>query len=325
MRSFEHTSPSTKEDAVALLNGESAVLAGGTDLLSLMKDDVVAPKRIVNIKNIPELQGIHYDLQKGLTIGALATLDELLADPKVRNLYPALHQAAEGVSSPQVRAMGTAGGDLLQRPRCWYFRNGFGLLAQTNGKSMVAEGDNRYHAILGNRGSAYFVNPSSLAPALIALGARVALFGPEGSREVSLEHFYRTPQSAREKEYDLGDREILTHIHVPSASGKTNATYEVREKQALDWPLAVAAVSLQLQDQKVRSARLVLGHVAPVPWLSAEASASLVAKRVSAQSAQEAALAALKGAKPLSRNRYKIQLAQVAVKRAILRATGVEV
>ena len=325
MRAFEHTSPSTKEDAVALLNGESAVLAGGTDLLSLMKDDVVAPRRIVNIKDIAELRGIHYDAQEGLTIGALASLDELLANDKVGDLYPALKQAAEGVSSPQIRAMGTAGGDLLQRPRCWYFRNGFGLLAQTNGKSMVAEGDNRYHAILGHGGSAYFVNPSSLAPALIALAARVTLFGPEGSREVNLEKFYRTPRSAGQKEYDLGDREILTHIHVPPASGKSSATYEVREKQALDWPLAAAAVSLQLQGQKVKSARLVLGHVAPVPWLSAEASASLKNKRVDAQSAGQAAQAALKGAHPLSRNRYKIQLARVAVKRAILRAAGVEV
>ena len=325
MRAFEYASPSTQEDALALMNGTSAVLAGGTDLLSLMKDDLFAPQRIVSVKNIPELQGIHHHTKKGLSIGAATTLDQLLAHQKISDLYPALQQAAQGVRSPQIRNMGTVGGDLLQRPRCWYFRRGFGLLAQVNGKPMVPDGDNRYHAILGNSGPAYFVNPSSLAPALIALGARLVLFGPEGQREVSLERFYRIPQSPSQKEYDLGGREILTRIQIPPTPGETNATYEVREKEALDWPLAAAAAVLQVEGGKVRSARIVLGHVAPTPWLSSEAAASLKGKRVGDEAAQQAAKIALRGAKPLSRNRYKIQLAQVAVKRAILRASGVEV
>ena len=327
MRAFEYANPTSIQDAVRLLGsneGESAVLAGGTDLLSLMKDYVVTPGRLVNIKSIDELQGVSYDSGSGLSIGAVATLDELASQEAVHANYPALIQALDGIRSPQIQAAGTVGGDLCQRPRCWYFRRGFGLLAQMNGKSMVADGDNRYHAILGNEGAAQFVNASSLAPALIALGAKVTIQGVSGSREVDLQEFFRTPGSPGERENVLAPNEILTRIVVPAASGARNATYEVREKEALDWPLAAAAVSLTSNGGSVGQARVVMGHVAPVPWVSEKAAMALQGQAVSRESAERAGDAAVEGARALSRNKYKIQLARVAVKRAVLRAAGME-
>ncbi len=325
MRAFEYVSPTTKEQAVALLSstwGETEVLAGGTDLLALMKDDIVRPRRLVNIKEIPELRGISFSTREGLRVGATVRLEELLEHPDVARHYPALVHAVQGITSPQIRNMGTVGGDLCQRPRCWYFRAGFGLLARDEtGRSLVLEGDNRYHAILGNEGPAYFVNPSSLAPALIAYGARLRIFGPRGTREVPLERFFRIPKTEAEREYDLQPNEIVTEVLVPPPpAGMVSATYEVRHRAALDWPLATASVALELESGRVRSARVVLGQVAPIPWRSPEAERALVGKAVTQEVAQAAADAAVHKARSLGRNEYKIQLARVAVRRAIERA-----
>ena len=324
MRAFEYASPTTKEQAVALLGtrwGEREVLAGGTDLLSLMKDAVSEPRRLVNIKGIKELEGIQYDASTGLRLGALATFQELIENESVRKEYPSLLEAATGVTAPQIRNVGTVGGDLCQRPRCWYFRGGMGLLAQdSSGKSLVIDGQNKYHAILGNAGPAYFVSPSSLAPALIALGAKVRIVGQKGAREIAVEKFFQTPKSNDEREYILRPNELVTDILVPPAAGARNATYEVREREALDWPLAAASVSLKMNGTRVASARVVLGHVAPVPWPAPEAEKLLAGKTISAKVAEQAGAAAVTGAKSLSQNGYKIQLARVAVKRAILRA-----
>ena len=328
MQAFEYANPQTKEDAIQLLKeaqGKATVLAGGTDLLSLMKDDIVSPRRLVDIKTISDLQGVSHDSSSGLRMGSLLTLDQLLGDDKIRQEYPSIWQAAEGVRSPQVRARGTVGGDLCQRPRCWYYRSGFGLLALQSNKSMVVEGDNRYHAVLGNAGPAYFVNPSSLAPALIALGAKVGIFGPGGSREVSLEDFYVIPKQEGQTENTLGPEEILTEVLVPSASNRTNATYEVRQKEALDWPLATASVALEMEGGKIKSARAVMGHVAPIPWRASAAEQALTGRTLNEDAAEAAGQASVKGARALSRNQYKIRLAQVAVKRAVLRTTGAEV
>jgi xanthine dehydrogenase YagS FAD-binding subunit len=324
MRAFEYASPTTKEQAVKLLgntDSDAQVLAGGTDLLSLMKDDIVMPRRLVNIKEIRELRGIRLSPRLGLRIGALATMQDILDNAALRRAYPAIADAAEGIASPQIRAMGTVGGDLCQRPRCWYYRAGFGLLARSeSGDSLIPSGDNRYHAILGNSGPAYFVNPSSLAPALIALGARVKIYGAGGAREIALEKFYRTPREDNDREYDLKPNEIITEITVPPAGTARSATYEVRQRESLDWPLATASVALTMAGNNVKAARVVLGHVAPVPWRSTSAESALAGKAVTEDVAKKAGEAAVEGARSLGRNGYKIQLARVAVKRAILEA-----
>jgi xanthine dehydrogenase YagS FAD-binding subunit len=325
MRAFEYVSPRTREQAVGLLGqqwGETEILAGGTDLLSRMKDDVAQPKRVVNIK---EVDGIHAISRsaRGLSIGALVKLDDLAEAAQVRQQYPMLAEAVAEAASPQIRNMATIGGNMCQRPRCWYFRNGFGLLGTDpkTGKSLIPEGDNRYHAILGNEGPAYFISPSSIAPALIAYGATVRLVGRNGQREVPLEKFFRIPKSENEREHDLQPDEMLTEIIVPPApAGAKVAHYEVRQKAAFDWPLATAAVLLQMSGNTVQSARVVMGHVAPMPWVSNEAAQALQGKTISDATADSAAQAAVANAKSLGRNAYKIKLARVAVRRAILQA-----
>jgi len=325
MRSFEYASPTTKEQAMALLGtnwGQAEVLAGGTDLLALMKDDVVHPKRLVNIKQIKELSGVTVG-PKGLRIGALTILGELADNVNVVKDYPALAEAINDAASPQIRNMATLGGNLCQRPRCWYFRGGFGLLPKNeSGKDLVAEGENRYHAILGNDGPAKFVSPSTIVPVLVSYGASVRLVGPKGSRELPLEQFYVIPKTDTEREHDLRPNEILAELLVPPASGTKVAHYEIRQKQAFDWPLAIAAVGLTMKGSSVQSARVVIGYVAPIPWRSVEAERDLTGKSISEDVAKAAADAALQNAKPLSHNAYKVQLAKVAVKRAILIAAS---
>lgn len=324
MRGFEYANPTTTEQAVGLLGGSYAdaeVLAGGTDLLSLMKDDVVHPKRLVNIKDIRELGGITVGKDRSLRIGALITIQELADHPQVREFFPVVASTAGEIAGPQIRNMGTVGGNLCQRPRCWYYRAGFGLLAKdASGEPLVPTGDNRYHAILGNAGPAYFVSPSTLGTLFIALGGTVRLLGPKGKRETPVEKFFVIPQTESQREHDLGPNEIVTEIVLPPLAGVKAATYEVRQKEAMDWPLALASVALSLNGNKVRSARVVMGYVAPVPWRSKEAEEALVGKAITEDTAKAAGEAAVTGAKSLGRNGYKIQLARVAVKRAILEA-----
>ncbi|HWQ52664.1 MAG TPA: FAD binding domain-containing protein [Bryobacteraceae bacterium] len=322
MQAFEYANPATLADAIALLGaswGEAGVLAGGTDLIGLMKDYIEMPKRVVNVKGIKELGGIR-KTGAGLRIGATVTMEELVENAEIRKLYPSLHTAAANITSPQIRNMGTVGGDLCQRPRCWYYRQGFGLLPKDpKGQELVANGENRYHAILGNAGPAKFVSASSLGPALVALGARVKLASAKGPREVPAEKFFVTPAADGAREIALQPNEILTEIIIPAAATR-NATYEVRQKDALDWPLATASVVLRMKGSTVSGARIVLGHVAPTPWLAEQAGTALAGKAITPESAEAAAKAALAGATPLSGNAYKVQLARVAVKRALLEA-----
>lgn len=324
MRAFDYVSPTSTRQAASLLSptwGQTEILAGGTDLLALMKEDVVTPKRLVNIKQIKELSG--FNATSGLRIGSLTTLAELAENDTVKAKYPALAEALHEAASPQIRNMATIGGNLCQRPRCWYFRNGMGLLPKDEtGKELVEAGDNRYHAILGNDGAAKFVSPSTIVPVLVAYGATVQLEGPKGQRSVSLKDFYVIPKSESDREHKLQPDEILTHIILPPAKGQKVAHYEIRQKAAFDWPLAVAAVSLEMDGSSVQNSRVVLGHVAPIPWISPEAEAALKGQKVSEDTAKKAADAALANAKPLSQNVYKVQLARVAVKRAILKAAG---
>jgi xanthine dehydrogenase YagS FAD-binding subunit len=330
MRAFEYASPNSKEQVAALLGAsweQGAILAGGTDLLALMKDDVVTPKRLVNVKGIDALRGTSYQPGNGLRIGALTTIAEL-AESKDLVQYPMLLEAVTEAASPQIRNLATIGGNMCQRPRCWYFRNGMGLMPMTkDGKSMVVVGDNRYAAILGNETGAYFVSPSTIAPALIAYGAKVRIYSAKASgsgvRELPLGRFFVTPKSANEREHDLKPDEIVIELIVPPPPQDLKTGYfEVRQKAAFDWPLAMAAVALQMDGNTVKSARVVMGHVAPIPWVSDEASDALVGKTITPETAMSAANAAVAHAKPLSMNKYKVTLAKVAVKRAVLKAGG---
>ena len=326
MDAFEFANPTTVKEAIGLLGSDwddASVFAGGTDLLALLKDDVEETKRLVNIKKVGSLHAVQ-NVDGGLRIGAAVTIEQLLSASDVRREFAAITDAAEGIRSPQLRNMGTVGGELCQRPRCWYYRSGFGLLAQDkDGKSLPAQGDNRYHAIFGNDGPAKFVSPSSLAPALVAFGAKLSIEGPKGARETSVEEFFKVPQKAGEREHDLAPNEIVTAIMVPGSSrGMRSATYEVRQKEGLDWPFATASVALRMKGATVESARVILGHVAPKPWPAAEVEKWLAGKSINEEIASKAGDAAAEGATPMSRNGYKIQLVRVAVKRALLAAVS---
>lgn len=323
MRPFSYAAPTTIEQAVGLLETDgSEALAGGTDLLSLLKDDVERVDRLIALSGIEGLSGV--DVDGGvLRVGAMTTLQELRDHEDAAGALPALATAIDGVASAQLRAMGTVGGDLLQRPRCWYYRRGYGLLALAeNGQSMVAEGDNRYHAIFPE-GEARFVCPSSLAPLLIALGAEATIAGPAGERRLTVEALYRAPQAPGERENVLEQGELLIDVTVDVGAARA-AVYEVRQRRSLDWPLMAAAVALTGEAPRVEQARIVLGHAAPTPYLAAEAGDVLAGNELTPGRIEEAAEAAVAGVRPMSGNRYKVQLARTAVRRALLRAAGME-
>lgn len=324
MKNFEYAQPTTESEAVALLTEpqkETAILAGGTDLVGLMKRMVVAADRVVNICEIKSLQQIERDDSGTVTIGAAVCLDEFL-DDKNTDEFPSVKQVIQGISSIQLQSQGTLVGELLRRPTCWYFREGYGLLADSGRK--VNEGDNRYHAILGNRGPARFVNASRLAPALITLGASVRVIGPgpEQERILDLADLYQTPTADGEKENVLLPGQLVTHVIIPPQGKRLSAAYEVRHGEGPDQPLATAAISMDVVAGKVQNASIVLGQVAPTPWIARSAAQSLCGKPVTEETAALAGIEAVAGAMPLSQNEYKIQLAQVAVKRAVLKAAG---
>jgi xanthine dehydrogenase YagS FAD-binding subunit len=324
MNRFAFAAPPTLEAAFELLrpsHDECEVLAGGTDLLSLMKDFVVAPQQLVSLAKIEALRGIRME-GGALVIGAMATIDELLSHPGIDTGYRALADAARGIGGEQMRSMGTVGGELLQRPRCWYFRRGLGLLAQKDGASRVAAGDHRYHAILGNAGPAKFVHASSLAPALLALGGTVDIARAAGVRQIPVAALFRTPASEGEREHVVAPNEILTAIRIP-APAPASATYEVRHRRGLDWPEVGASANLVMEGGKVRDVRAALGHVAPVPYdVSGAVKGALDGKALDEASATAAATAALAAATPLEGNVHKVELARVALRRALLRAHG---
>ncbi|HUG70249.1 MAG TPA: FAD binding domain-containing protein [Pirellulaceae bacterium] len=328
MKAFEYASPRTEAEVVQLLSaepGKTEILAGGTDLVGLMKKMIVTPDRVVNIMDVPTLKSIDELPDGSVSIGAAVTLDDILAHPYL-DMYPAIKQAIRGISSMQLQAQGTLGGEVCQRPRCWFYRNGEGLMSQD-----VAAGANEFHAILGNSGPAKFVNSSRIAPALIALDAQLRVLGPGDSSSedaeqfVPLSEFFRSPRREGQREHVLEPNQFVTHIILPPIEGRTCATYEVRHGEGPDYPLAAAAAALRLDGFGiVRDANVVLGQVAPMPWISQEAIAVLRGRKVDLALAEAAGEAAVSRATPLSQNEYKVQLAKVAVKRAVLLAAGYE-
>jgi xanthine dehydrogenase YagS FAD-binding subunit len=325
MKAFEYAAPRSELEALELLSangGHTEVMAGGTDLVGLMKKMIVTPQRVVSLKQVDSLRSIDADSQ-GARIGAMVTLEDLLDHPVARD-YPALEQAILAIHSLQLQAQGTLGGELCQRPRCWYFRAGGGLLADRG--QAVVEGDNRYHAIFGNSGPAKFVCPSRLAPALVALGAKVRVIGPAAGdeTEMPLEYLFRAPKDERQREHNLEPNQIVAHVLLPSPAGRLSASYEVQHGSGPDYPLVAAAAALTLQRGMVSEARIVLGQVAPTPWLSNEAARAILGLPVNEETAAAAGRAAASVATPLSHNEYKVELASVAVKRALLAAAGLE-
>lgn len=325
MKSFEYAHPTSQAELLSVLApgaGRAELIAGGTDLVGLMKSFVVTPDRVVNVCDVREMQRIEVDRAAGeVRIGAAVRLGDLLRDARVDRLS-AVKQVIEDLGSMQAQAQSTLGGELLQRPRCWYFRSGRGLLAEQG--QLVERGDNRYHAILGNSGPAKFVNASRLAPGLIALGATARVIGPGKNDEayLPLAELYQTPQHEGERENTMLPGQVLSHVIVPLDESVFSATYEVRQSVGLDQPIAAAACALRMSGSVVKEAHLTLGQVAPTPWVADAAARFLVGQIVTRPLAERVGRTAVARARPLSHNEYKVDMAAAVAKRAILAAAG---
>ena len=270
--------------------GNTEILAGGTDLVGLMKKMIVTPERVVNIMEVPSLKTIEELPDGGISIGAAVTLDDLLVHPYL-DLYPAIKQAIRGINSMQLQAQGTLGGEVCQRPQCWFYRNGSDLLS-----GEVESGANRYHAILGNSGPAKFVNSSRIAPALISLDARLRVLGPADDEEVfvPVAEFFRTPRHEGQREHVLAPNQFVSHVVLPPIAGRTCAAYEVRMGEGPDYPLAAASATMRLDAFGiVQEAKVVMGQVAPTPWVSPEASEVITGHQVDQDLAERAGRAAV--------------------------------
>lgn len=329
MKAFEWSNPANINEAVKLLGGAAGdideaprPIAGGQDLLTTMKDYTSRPVRLVNLKNISGLNSITLNA-KGLTIGALVTLTELEDHAGVRKSFPGLAEAAHSIATPQIRNLGTVGGNLCQRPRCWYFRLEEVICLKKGGSECyAASGENKYNAIIGG-GPSYIVHPSDLAPMLVALGATVNVTGAAGKRVIPLDKFFTLPSEGNiRRENVLKNDDIITHINVPASAFAVHSTYlKFKERESLDFALASAAVALQLgPNQAVRESRIVLGAVAPIPWRVPAAERFLAGKKLTPDVLAETAKIALAEAMPLEKNAYKVPLAQTLVRRALAKA-----
>ncbi|WP_164018949.1 FAD binding domain-containing protein [Pyxidicoccus trucidator] len=327
MQSFEWVDAESVEQA-ALLLGETSdrkpvlAKAGGMDLLDLMKNGVVAPQRVVNLKSIKGLDGVRFDAKQGLELGALVTLARLSRESDVRGRFVALADAAEHAATPQVRNAATIGGNLLQRPRCWYFRNDFFHQAGGDDAERVREGQNQYHAIFDNQRTA-MVHASTPATALVAYGATVELTGPGGkTRVVPVSELLLPPDMKRPRDTVIAPNEVLTRVRIPVPGAGTKAAYHKQgERESYDWPICDVAVVLRMDGRVVRQASIVMGWVAPTPRRATEAEKLLVGKPVDEELARQVAKAAVSGATPLSKNAYKVPVLEAVVRRTVLAAS----
>jgi xanthine dehydrogenase YagS FAD-binding subunit len=326
MEKFSYINATSLEQVTSLLSesgwGEVMLIAGGTDLLAELKEYVETPKTLINLKTLPGMDGIEADAS-GLKIGALTTIDDIARHPTIQHHYTVLAQAAVSVATPQIRNVGTVGGNLCQRPRCWYYRDETINCLKKGGDTCYAvDGLSKYHAILGGD-PVYIVHPSDLAPALIALGASVKIVGPEGEKNMSLEDFFTLPAANPFRENVLEPNEIVVEVMVPPAKPNTKSLYlKAREKGAPDFALASVAGVFEMDGKTCKTASIVLGGVAPAPWRSKEAEAALTGKMIDESVSTQAGADAVKDAQPLNDNAYKVTLTQNLISRAAMMAAS---
>jgi len=324
MKSFENIDAKSIKDAVSLLQKfqqqkkSAAVVGGGSEYLQLMKDRVVTPDYVINLKTISGLNYIREE-RGGFRIGALATLAELEEHDAVKEKLLILSEAAGEAASPQIRNAGTVAGNLCQRPFCWYFRSSnFNCLRKGGEVCYTVTGDSRFHAILGG-GPSYIVHPSDTAPALVALNAQVKIAGPTGEKTIPLEKFFVLPSVDFKRENILKPDEIVTEIYVPYPKyGSKGFYHKVRERLAWDHAIVSVATVIESSNGVVREARVVLGGVAPIPWRASKAEEFLRSKKIDEETAQQASEIALEGAKPLKDNVYKVGMSKSLIQRALL-------
>lgn len=320
MNAFEWIAPKTPEKVSEAAKVKGAVLkAGGVDLLDRLKNNLEAPSRLVSLQGLKGLSAIEGDAKTGLKLGALTTLAQLSGDAKVRAAAPKLAEACWHVATPQVRNMATLGGNLGQRTHCWYFRSEHDVCRRKGGSTCFAQnGDNENHALFGNSTCAS-VHGSTVAPMLMALDAVLTIANGGTSREVRVEDFFVAPEKDVSRENVLMPGDVITQVRVPPAALRTGYLKQTA-KESFDWPLAVAAVAIELDGTNVKRASVVLGAVAPVPMRAKAAEAALTGKPFNAETIAAAAKAAVSGATPLSGNGYRVPVFEVVVRRALEQA-----
>jgi xanthine dehydrogenase YagS FAD-binding subunit len=319
--SFDYVQPTSLKAAITHLSEPgAAVHAGGTDLLGCLREHSFPVKKVVSISAIRELRGIAEGADGSLRIGAMAIIRSIAEHPVVRNRFSGLAQAASEVASPQLRNQGTLGGNLCQKPRCWYYRGDFNCLRKGGGTCFAADGENQYHAIFGGGGICFIVHPSDTAPALIALKAAARVAGPGGTRDVPLEKFFVLPEVDVRRETVLGPREIVTEVRIPPPAAGTRSSYrKVRARGAWDFALAGMAIALRFNGRRVAESRVVLSGAAPIPWRSAKVEQAIHGRELTSEVIAAAAKAAVTGAEPLEENAYKIQLFQGMIEEELAR------
>ena len=322
MKTFANANARNLEDAVTLAqqahdDGLSASFTGGgSDLLGLVKERIATPDVVVNLKTVRGQDQIER-VGQGVRIGGLITLDALSRDALIRRRFTVLADAASGVATPQIRNVGTLAGNVCQRPWCWYFRNGFRCYKAGGTQCFSFVGENQFHAIFGG-GPSYIVHPSDTAPALVALDATFHLVGPDGGRQLPAFEFFVLPRQDPARENVLGHEDLLAAVDIPAPPAGTRSAYhKVMDRESWTHAIVSAAVVVELEEGVCRAARIVLGGVAPIPWRVPDAERILVGQRLTPTVAARAAEVAVAGARPLSKNGYKVALTQAVVERTI--------
>jgi xanthine dehydrogenase YagS FAD-binding subunit len=320
MKKFQHIYAGSVREAVALLaeyGPKARVVAGGSDQLRWMKDRLDTPEVLVNVSRIPGFERIEWR-DDGLHLGARTRPARIAADPEVQARFRVLAEAAAILASPQIRNVASVAGDLLQRPWCWYFREGFPCLRRGGNTCFSLTGDNKFHAILGGFRS-FIVHDSDLGPPLVALDATITLMSVRGTRTLPLEDFYILPAQDVRREYVLEPDELVTEVHVPRRFLDARGTYvKIRQRGSWDHGIVTVAAVARVRDGVFEDVSIVMGGVAPKPWRAKEAEDLLRGKAVTADLATEAGEAALAPARPLSRNGYKVGMAKEAIRDAVL-------
>jgi xanthine dehydrogenase YagS FAD-binding subunit len=322
MQSFQYQDAKTVDDAVSANGGIAGAkfVAGGTTLIDLMKLNVETPQTLVDINRLP-LTGVESTSGGGVKIGAMVRNSDLANHELIQKRYPVLSQALRSGASPQLRNMATTGGNLLQRTRCYYFRDtAYAACNKRNPGSGCAaiDGFNRIHAILGTSEHCIATHPSDMAVAMMALEATVHTQGSSGSRSIALDEFYLVPGNTPQKENVLAPGELITHVTLPALADGTRSYYlKLRDRASYEFALSSAAVVVRVSDGRIRSARVALGGVATKPWRSREAEKELEGHPVGEKTFQAAASAAVRGARPLHDNAFKLKLVQLCLVRAL--------
>jgi xanthine dehydrogenase YagS FAD-binding subunit len=309
MPNVTYVKPKSLREAIdQLSSGGARVHAGGTDLLGCLRDDVFKTDKLVSLGQLKELRGITPMSDGALRIGALTTLTEIAGSRIINETYPGLARAVSEVASPQLRNQGTLGGNLCQKPRCWYYRGDFHCMRKGGDKCYALQGENQFHCVFGGN-MCYIVHPSDTAPVLVAFEATVRAVGPGGTRTLSLAKFHVPPGEDVGKETVLEPNEILTDIFLPPPGQRVRSSYrKVRARQSWDFALAGLALVVRFNEKRVEKARVVLSGAAPVPWRSVAVEETITGKELNAETVATAAEAVVKNAEPLKHNQYKLAL-----------------